>query len=264
MRKHRLSSSSGFTLIELLVVIAIIAILAGMLLPALSKAKAKAHGISCMNNNRQLMMGWRFYAEDNNDILANSRSWMQGGLNFDPFNRSNFDPSVDIEKSPIWKYVKSAAIFRCPADKSYVLRGGQKIPRIRTMAMNGWINFPSSAPFRVFSKLSDIRTPTDICVFVDEREDGINDGFFNIGVNGWHPTDSSQMKPDQWVILDFPASYHNGGAGFSFADGHAEIKRWVDPRTKPKLFPQQALGLGVSSPDNKDVLWMMNHATELQ
>src|ERR1043166_2646149 len=102
----------AFTLIELLVVIAIIAILAAMLLPALSKAKLKTQGVYCMNNHRQLALAWRMYAEDNRDVLVFATadptyaaySWVQGVLDFNPANRSNWDTAYDIKRSPLWPY----------------------------------------------------------------------------------------------------------------------------------------------------------------
>ena len=155
-----LNRSSGFargafTLIELLVVIAIIAILASMLLPVLGKARLKGQGIGCMNNHRQLLLAWRMYSEDNRDVLLfatadpNSSyapySWVQGLIDFSPANRSNWDVEIDIKKSPMWQYCgNSAAIWKCPADRSAVVPGigpfaGKSVPRVRSMAMSIWV-----------------------------------------------------------------------------------------------------------------------------
>jgi prepilin-type N-terminal cleavage/methylation domain-containing protein len=140
--------TTGFTLIELLVVIAIIAILAGMLLPALGKAKQKAQGIYCMNNQRSLTFAWRMYADDNYDrfplatcIDTNSpelpSAWMTGFLDYSPANRSNWDLQTDIYRSPIYKYAPSAGVFKCPADRSVVkVPGMGTLPRVRSIAMN--------------------------------------------------------------------------------------------------------------------------------
>lgn len=272
------SGPRGFTLIELLVVIAIIAILAGMLLPALAKAKAKATGITCMNNHRQLALAWRMYSDDSNDKLpyaygstsvSRPFAWITGDVNQDP---SSWDVTVDIQKSPIWPFCgNSAGIFKCPADKSMVkassgARKGQIVPRVRSMSMscffvNGdnpsqpWGYWPENSQYRHYFKQSDIVDPgpTMTWVFLDEREDSINDGYFVVSMTGYPST------PQSLKIVDYPGGYHNNAGGFSFADGHSEIRKWVDPRTVPPL--SKSLNLNVASANNRDVTWMQDHSS---
>jgi len=284
IRRLSPNPDSAFTLIELLVVIAIIAILAAMLLPALSKAKIKAQGVQCMNNHRQLMIAWRMYTEDNRDVLlfatADPRgrneaySWVQGILDFDPNNRSNWDVEADIKKSPMWPYCgNSAGIWRCPSDRSTVKPAsgpfqGQAVPRVRTMAMSIWVggwegtDAGCSGPqWRVYSKFAGMTDPgpARTWVLADQREDRINYG------NSFTDMTGFPENPAAWRFhFDYPGSYHNRAGGFSFADGHAEIKKWLDDRTVPPLTIGSTLFYSqefVPSPRNKDIFWMQERST---
>jgi prepilin-type N-terminal cleavage/methylation domain-containing protein/prepilin-type processing-associated H-X9-DG protein len=283
---HRAARPSrrGFTLIELLVVIAIIAILAGMLLPALAKAKTKAQGIKCMNNSKQLMLAWRLYADDGADRIPFAYvqdtptladypfAWVHGDVSVaaDAWNVTN-----TIARGAIWPYAgKSAEVFKCPADQTTakVTSGpdkGKTVPRVRSMSMNNWVGGNGTDPnpanwyggwsgpeWKVYSKLADFIDPgpTGTFVLLDEREDSINDGFLVTDMIGY-------PNPASNKIVDYPASYHNNAAGFAFADGHSEIHKWLDPRTVPKLKKGQPLALNVSSPNNPDMTWTRDHST---
>jgi prepilin-type N-terminal cleavage/methylation domain-containing protein/prepilin-type processing-associated H-X9-DG protein len=270
--------SEGFTLIELLVVIAIIAILASMILPALAAAKAKTQGIQCMNNHRQLSYAWKMYTDDNREVLLYASGtdndgayqpgvWVSGKMNTDPSNRSNWDPDKDIKRSPLWNYCgKSLKLWRCPVDmRSFVVNKVSK-PSVRSISMNlylggfagtdgGW-----KSGCRIYKKYSDLSIPgpSRIFVFLDMRDDSVDLGNFMVDMAGY------ASDPSKFVFYDHPQYKHNNGCGFSFADGHSELRRWKDPRTYPKVLTGGASSDDVdvmASPGNIDIAWLQDHAT---
>jgi prepilin-type N-terminal cleavage/methylation domain-containing protein/prepilin-type processing-associated H-X9-DG protein len=227
-RPFKTRSSGGFTLIELLVVIAIIAILASMLLPALSKAKLKAHGIKCVNNLKQLTLGWVMYADDHEDklapnLLGNTNAWIGGNVNSMP-GATNIN---DIRNGRLWPYTQSLDVFRCPGDILPFKVGGRSVVRVRSVSMNGRMAGDPAADFvnpgiPFFRKSTDISKPgpSQANVFIDEEKDSIDDGFFAV-----------RALPTVWLWQNAPASRHGNAGLVSFADGHAEIWRWREGDT---------------------------------
>jgi prepilin-type N-terminal cleavage/methylation domain-containing protein/prepilin-type processing-associated H-X9-DG protein len=237
----------GFTLIELLVVIAIIAILAAMLLPSLAKAKQQAQGTKCLSDQRQLTLAWIMYSADfqgrlvpNGDESSEPASltdpagqlggtlvqWCPGRQDLAAdLSPVTANPNVGfewIQLGLMYPYVKSPGVYHCPADNATVLSFGVPCPHVRSMSMNTWLSpiapYDNNKTMTSYYKESDLRQlgPVNTWVFIDENPLSINDGSF-----------IAEEDIDEWV--DYPASYHNHAAGISFADGHAQIKKWNDP-----------------------------------
>ena len=271
MKANRLCprERAGFTLIELLVVIAIIAILAAMLLPALSKAKTKAQGIYCLSNQKQLTLAWMMYADDNQNKLVPNHdggttsfdlSWVPGWLDFKPNNYANTN-KLYLMNAKIGPYTKNVGIYKCPADIYNCSIARVMMPRVRSVGMNGFIEGNAYkgehkagdshwyAGYWAYDKMTDIMNPApaNLWVFVDEHPDSINDGWTIM-----NPTDLNN-----WT--DLPASYHNGACGFGFADGHAEIKKWLEPSTRVKVTQGQYNGF--PAPNSRDIKWIVERST---
>ncbi len=256
-----------------------------MLLPALSRAKAKAQAIQCQGNLRQLTLAWQLYSDDSNDRLPYCHNcgthggpnspyvWVSGWLDLTaPSKRDNWDVTQDLVKSPLWRPGgETPGIWRCPADKTTgVNLQGQRVPRVRSYSINPAVGGPSERTcggvpwldftgFHVFYKLGDMVDPgpSRTFAFLDERVETLGESVFYLSMDG------SPDKTGTTAFFDYPGCAHNGAGSFSFADGHAEIKKWLDPRTTPAKLTPSGAGYPpeVPSPNNQDIRWLQDRCT---
>lgn len=269
----------GFTLVELLVVISIIGILATLLLPALAKSRERARALICLSNTKQLTLALQLYADDHNSYLPyniemtefgprNNLNWVNNVMTWDvsPDNTN----TAALTQASLGNFLSgSTAIYHCPSDESLSpsqITNGWSF-RIRSYSMNALIgnagDFSTTGvnandpDYRQFFKITQIPQPTEIFAFLDEHPDSIDDGYFvNQEGSGYHGHSYSQ-----WT--DLPASYHDNGAAFSFADGHSSLHRWLNGSTLPPAAPHAAnlpIYLTGSSADaTADFDWVISH-----
>lgn len=266
IRIPRNERKGAFTLIELLVVIGIIGILAALLLPALAKAKNSAHVTSCMNNLRQLQLAWTMYADDHDGRLVPNKfvigtphssrfSWVQGRLDFDPRNSANTDDAAFLDRnlSAFAPYISNTKIYRCPSDKSTVKINDSYQNRVRSYGMNWALASEKTRDIRVVRKFAEINTPppAKMFVFIDQHPDYMSDPHFHMML----------AKGNAAAFADIPASRHNGSGALTFADGHAERRKWIDERTRPAIKFKGHGYLATRSPNNEDIAWLQERFT---
>jgi prepilin-type N-terminal cleavage/methylation domain-containing protein/prepilin-type processing-associated H-X9-DG protein len=266
---------AAFTLIELLVVVAIVAVLAGLLLPSLARAKARAQGLACLNQQRQLGFACLLYAGDYADTLPNNfgeadtrqtveqgtyLNWANNVLNWE-LDAQNTNAQL-LAIGGLGPYCgRSALVFRCPSDRvlSDLQISAGWAGRTRSLSMNAMVGNAGTFTtegrnvnnpyYRQFFRLAEVPQPAEIFVFIDEHPDSINDGYFLNKVSAY-----------EWT--DLPASFHNQAANLVFADGHAESHRWLNATTLRPARPDGAqLPFTVTEGEDQDWDWLMERTT---
>ena len=249
----------AFTLLELLVVVAIIAVLAALLLTAVNRAKSKAQAIICLNNTKQLITAWLMYASDNQERFVNNHgdeeiritrnSWINNLLSWSatPDNTNQ----IFVRESKLASYLaRSPSVYKCPADRIPSVNG----QRTRSVSMNGMVGDPGQLAdtfnlgYRQFLNSSDLVNPSMLFVFLDEHPDTINDGYFH-----------NDLESYKWS--DLPAPFHNVASCFSFADGHSEIRQWLDPETKRPVL-KASTGIPIAAESRRDFDWLKERTAQ--
>lgn len=269
--------ASGFTRTDLLSVAATAMLLGALQAATWGNAKVNTEAGVCLSNLRRLTTAWTQFAYDNNQNLAGDLSpvapgsWIAPGyLDYSARNPNNTN-TLSLVGSPsaqLGTYTRNVRIYRCPSDESRITiqtgTGQTVVPRVRSYSMNNAMNINDATiwlpapPYRVFGKISDIVAPKPgmAFVFIDEHPGSINDGNFGVAMPGANLASAR--------IIDVPASHHNRSGSLSFADGHAELHLWRDPRTSPPVQYGSFTALVVASPNNQDVRWLSDRTSSLK
>ncbi|MGA2867711.1 MAG: hypothetical protein ABSF34_00930 [Verrucomicrobiota bacterium] len=267
---------AAFTLVELLLVCVVIAILVGLLMPVLARAKTRSQGGYCLNNVRQMTLAWTMYAGDNSGCFpANEESqaaadsdlpgWVKGNLDYSGSpDDTNISFLINPQYALLGSYLQSPGVFKCPSDNS--LNYGQSgVPRVRSYSMNQAVGLNASgtpdgqgawlpAPaFRVYFKEGDVVNPgpANLWLLTEESPDSINDAGF-----------AFVMPPSAIVTKweDVPSKCHGNTCPFSFADGHVETHRWLWPQVIPAVTYQE-LNKPLYALADPDILWVARHTS---
>lgn len=263
---YQKSEPSAFTLIELLVVIAIIAVLAALTAGTVVRVKGAAHKTTCLNDHRQLILGWQMYADDNGGKLAPNvagsqsipfTNWVAGHL-YNEWEQQNTDLLIDPNRSLLAPYVPNAKVYKCPSDRS---------DHARSVSMNNRMNpdiFPAEinravlggygTNFMVYRRLSQLRKPVALFVTLDERSDSINDAYFAVDLSNTGSF-SGEGSPDPYWWIDSAGMYHDNGCILSFADGHVEYRKWLEAGSL-------VWGPRHTSSKDRDLAWLQEHTAE--
>ncbi len=262
----------AFTLVELLVVVAIIAILAAMLLPALGSARRSAQRIGCINDTKQLMMAWHLYGTDHNDGLpangiadvaavGDQRLWVLGTSHLQTHDFTNRMFLLDRRYAQFADYIQTPAVYRCPADRSRVDIGGKLFPKVRSYALNLFMNpvMPTNFDFTMhfgngtrYRKTGDLAAggPSELLGIVDVAPGNVCSPAFIIHKGFFKD-----------LFYHLPSGSHGIHGVVSFVDGHSDTHRWSDPRTlqegKPEWLPDH---LSIYHPGSADLQWLKDHA----
>jgi prepilin-type N-terminal cleavage/methylation domain-containing protein len=266
---NRCRQTNGFTLIELLVVIAIIAILAALLLPSLSAAKAHAYRVQCINNIRQLTVIWNLYSSDNRDALAPNGGgrprpsgpylWVLGSNHGYP--QALVEPRflMSPELSLFAPYLQTPRIYKCPTDNSTMKVGNKDVPKIRSYSMNSYVGTsPGNAEppvrlnqaYRAYLRSTSLASdyPATRFLFMDVNPASLCTPGFGV-----------DMAQD--IFIHLPSTAHRNSGVLSFADGHTESHKWVDPRTRRTIASPQHIPHDFSSSKNADLKWIRDRTT---
>jgi prepilin-type N-terminal cleavage/methylation domain-containing protein len=262
-----MARNRGFTLVELLIVIAIIAILASLLLPALSRARNQSLTAVCLNNQKQLSLAWLMYPLDHDGKIPPNfgygfepppQTWVYGFFDNDYVPNWTDNTNISyLKESLLGPYLnRSVGVWKCPADPSSSLFDGRRLPRVRSYSMNIFLNsedFGPDDPWRMPRKIDEIQnpSPSDTFVIIDEREDSITDAVFVVDMHNSPP-----------ILADLPRSAHHVGGTLSFADGHSVRRHWLDPRTVyPPVSKHGNVIITRPTPNDPDLIWLQSKTT---